>query len=83
MKIEMGSENLISFVHRIPWTPVVLLCLTLGLAPFRPPHLVEKLQLLFRGELVKPIDWFDLFLHGAPWVVLLAKIVVSIFGRSP
>jgi hypothetical protein len=79
----VGSVNLISFVHRIPWTLVILLCLTLGLAPFRPPHVVEKLQMLFRGDLARPIDWFDLLLHGAPWVLLLAKIVLSIFGRGP
>jgi hypothetical protein len=82
MKIEMGFENLVSLLHRIPWTLVLLLCLTLGLAPFRPPHLVEKLQMLFRGALVRPIDWFDLFLHGAPWVLLVAKVAATALGRK-
>ncbi len=54
------------------------MCLTLGLAPFTPPHIVEKLGMLFTGKLVKPIDWFDLLMHGAPWLVLLAKAGVSL-----
>jgi len=56
---------------------LVVLALTLGLAPFRPPHIVEKLQMLFRGTLVRPIDWFDLLLHAAPWLLLLLKAAVS------
>jgi hypothetical protein len=57
----------------LPWGGVVVACLTLGLAPFTPPHIVEKLGMLFAGKLVKPIDWFDLVFHGAPWAVLLVK----------
>ncbi|MEW6426606.1 MAG: RND transporter [Thermodesulfobacteriota bacterium] len=64
----------------IPWPLVVVLCLTLGLAPFRPPHLVEKLRLLSHGELVRPLDWFDLFLHASPWLLLAGKIL-SRFDR--
>jgi len=77
----MTTESLLSFVQRLPWGPIVVLCLTLGLAPFRPPHVVEKLQMLFQGDLRKPVDWFDLFLHGAPWALLLAKVVVSLVGK--
>jgi hypothetical protein len=50
----------------------------LGLAPFTPPHIVEKLGMLFQGKLVKPIDWFDLFLHGAPWLFLIVKGIFSL-----
>ena len=58
----------------VPWAGVVIACATLGLAPFVPvPHVLEKLQMLARGELVRPIDWFDLVLHGSPWAVGLAK----------
>jgi len=45
-------------------------CVTLGLAPFpmKPePHILEKLNMLFSGSLNKPIDIFDLLMHGAPW----------------
>ena len=34
--------------------------------------------MLFNGTLVRPIDWFDLLLHGSPWLMLLVKIVDSI-----
>jgi hypothetical protein len=68
-------------LDRLPWGVLVVLALTLGLAPFRPPHIVEKLGMLFRGTLVRPIDWFDLLLHAAPWVLLLLKAVVS--ARQP
>ncbi len=67
-----------ALLDRLPWGVLVVLALTLGLAPFRPPHIVEKLQMLFRGTLTKPIDWFDLLLHGTPWLLLLLKAAVSI-----
>ena len=51
--------------------------MTLGLAPFTPPHIVEKLRMLSQGKLVRPLDWFDLLFHGFPWVVLVAKLVAS------
>lgn len=62
------------------WGLVILLCLTLGLAPYNPPHVVEKLRMLAAGDLTKPVDWVDLCLHGAPWVLLAAK--ASIFRRN-
>jgi hypothetical protein len=71
-----------SFISRIPWSFVIVLCLTLGLAPFRPPHVVEKLQMFFRNELQRPIDWLDLVLHGAPWILAVAKALLSLVGRE-
>jgi hypothetical protein len=67
-----------ALLDQASWGLLIVLALTLGLAPFRPPHIVEKLQMLFRGTLVRPIDWFDLLLHAAPWVLLLAKAAVSV-----
>ncbi len=51
-------------------------CLTLGLAPFVPePHLVEKIRWLAQGTpVLRPLDWFDLVLHGAPWLALWAMV---------
>ena len=63
-----------SWIDRLPWSLLVILCLTLGLAPFTPPHVWEKLRRLVRGELVRPLDWLDLLLHGVPWLLLLAKV---------
>ncbi len=64
----------------IPWGVLVIACLTLGLAPFNPPHIWEKLQMLFKGQLVRPLDWFDFFLHGTPWILLIAKSILSLKG---
>ena len=69
-------KNLLLMIDQLNWGVVIILCATLGLAPFSPPHIVEKLSMLFKGTLVKPIDWFDLFLHGIPWLLLILKIGV-------
>jgi len=48
--------------------------LLLGLAPFVPePHLVEKIRWLFTGHPFRPIDVFDLFLHGTLPTLLLVR----------
>ena len=55
---------------------LVVVCLTLGLAPFVPePHIWEKLKMLAAGELNRPIDIFDLIMHGVPWVLLIIKLI--------
>jgi len=71
--------NVTNSLDALPLGLVIFLCLTLGLAPFHPPHIWEKLQMLAHGELVKPIDWFDLFLHGTPWILLIAKLASYAF----
>lgn len=57
--------------------------LTLGLAPFTPePHLVGKLRWVAGGGVgMKPIDVFDLVLHGAPWLWLAAASVALVLRR--
>jgi hypothetical protein len=69
------------FISKLPWALLILACLTLGLAPFNPPHVWEKLQMLFQGRLVRAIDWFDLALHGIPWALLVLKIIISLKQR--
>ena len=69
---------LVNWLAALPWPLVVVACLTLGLAPFSPPHIVEKLRMLAGGTLVKPIDWFDLLLHGAPWLLLVVKAAITL-----
>lgn len=63
--------------QNLSWTAVLLGCVVLSLAPFpmSPAHLPEKLGMLWRGELVRPVDWFDLVFHGWVWGVLALKIV--------
>jgi hypothetical protein len=57
------------------YTFLILLILTLGLAPYNPPHIAEKLGMLLKGTLKKPIDIFDLVLHSIPFVLLAYKLV--------
>jgi len=55
---------------------IALAAVFLALAPFTPePHLWQKLKMLADGTLSKPIDIFDLFLHGTPLVLLVLKLI--------
>jgi hypothetical protein len=65
-----------ALLDSIPLYILVLAALTLGLAPFFPePHLWEKLKMLAAGNLIRPIDILDLLMHGAPVLLLAAKLV--------
>ncbi len=64
------------WLDNLPLGILVVLAVLLGLAPFTPePHLWQKLNMLLAGELVKPIDIFDLFLHGTPVVLLVTRLL--------
>ena len=66
------------WLDRIPYIYIVPLAIILALAPFSPePHLWEKLKMLFAGTLVRPVDIFDLFLHGTPLVILVLKMLTG------
>lgn len=54
------------------------MCLTLGLAPFYPePHLWGKIRWIAGGAIgMRFIDWFDVVLHGFPYLLLIRKIVL-------
>jgi hypothetical protein len=65
-----------AWLDNIPLTLILIVCLTLGLAPFFPePHLWEKLKMLVAGNLVRPIDIFDFLMHGTPWIILVLKLI--------
>lgn len=65
-----------AWLDQIPLGMLAIAALLLGLAPFVPePHLVEKLRMLFQGTLTKPIDIFDLLMHGTPVVLLILKLI--------
>ena len=63
----------------LPWHLIILACISLGLAPFNPPHILEKLQMLFNGTLHKPVDIFDLLMHATPWLLLILKTIAVLF----
>ena len=62
------------------WKLIFLLCLTLGLAPFFPePHIVGKLKWIAGGAVgMKPMDWFDVVLHGFPIVLLIRLFIIKL-----
>ena len=67
-----------NYINQLPWIIVVILCLTLGLAPYSPqPHLVEKLILLTEGQLNTPVDIFDFLMHLSPFILLILKITLK------
>lgn len=64
-----------SLLDKISMQTAVIMALFLGLAPFVPePHVLEKLRMLMAGTLVQPIDIIDLLFHGAPWLLVFAKL---------
>lgn len=61
----------------------VLGSLTLGLAPFTPePHIWKQIQNLRLGREMLMMDWLDLLMHGAPWVVLFVILGSMAFGKK-
>ncbi|MCB1440664.1 MAG: hypothetical protein KDJ63_12900, partial [Nitratireductor sp.] len=73
-----SMQKLLALIDRLPWSVVLIACATLGLAPFTPePHVWEKLKMLGSGTLTRPIDIFDLLLHGAPFIVAGLKVAAG------
>lgn len=71
------------FLDQIPWSIAIIGVLTLGLAPFLPePHIWEKLKMLAKGTLTRPIDIFDMMFHAVPWLLLFAKAVRAVLGKG-
>lgn len=70
------------------WKLFLLASLTLGLAPFNPPHILGKLQWILGGNAfsaehgMQGQDWFDVLLHGSPWVLLLISIILNLFATK-
>jgi hypothetical protein len=62
------------------WRLIILLSLTLGLAPFLPePHIVGKIRWIMGGAVgMKLIDWGDAIFHGLPWVLLIRLVFLKI-----
>ncbi len=72
------------FLDRISWPMAVMMVALLGLAPFVPePHIWQKLKMLVAGELTGMVDIGDLLMHGAPWLILVVKVVRQFRTGSP
>jgi hypothetical protein len=72
------------FFNAIPWTFLLPVAILLALTPFKPePHLVEKLRMLANGLLTRPVDIFDLFMHGTPLLLVLCKFLLERMNTPP
>jgi len=72
-----AMTHLRRLLDQLSFPILIVMCLTLGLAPFTPePHIWEKLKFLAAGGLTQAIDIFDLLLHGLPWLLLIAKVAL-------
>ncbi|PIB29866.1 hypothetical protein [Maribacter sp. 4G9] len=65
------------------WKIIILLCLTLGMAPFFPePHIWGKFKWILGGARgMAFMDWFDVLLHGFPFILLIRKIILSLIKK--
>lgn len=65
------------FLNNFSFPMLIILAILMGIAPFNAePHLIEKLNMLMAGTLVKPLDIFDLLMHSAPLILLIIKSVL-------
>ncbi len=66
------------------WKLIILLCLTLGLAPYVPePHIVGKIRWIAGGANgMKLMDWFDTVLHGFPFILLIRFIIFKLINKN-
>ncbi len=64
------------------WKLVILLCLTLGLAPFFPePHIWGKIRWIAGGANGMAVqDWFDVVFHGFLFILLIRLIIFKLIG---
>ncbi len=69
------------------WKLFLMASFTLGLAPFNPPHLLGKLKWIagggaFNGEhAMQFMDWFDVVMHGTPWVLLIISLLLNLKSK--
>lgn len=64
--------------RQIPWVFLIPTAVLFALTPFRPePHLWEKLRMLADGQLIRPVDIFDLFMHGTPLLLVIGKLLLG------
>ena len=64
------------------WKLIIIGCLTLGMAPFFPePHIWGKIKWVAGGATGMTFkDWFDILLHGVPFVLLIRIVSIKILS---
>ncbi len=67
---------MLNWIDKLPVKALFIIAVLFALMPFQPePHLFEKLRMLSEGVLTRPIDIFDLFMHGFPLVLLVIRLI--------
>ena len=57
--------------------------LTLGLAPFVPhAHIWKQIMNIVHSRPMAGLDWFDLVLHGTPWLVFIVLGIRKLAGKA-
>ena len=63
------------WLDSLPLAPLAAIAILMAILPFNAtPHLFEKLTMLVDGTLQRPLDIFDLFMHGTPAVLLIVRL---------
>ena len=64
------------------WKLIIIGCLTLGMAPFFPePHIWGKVKWVAGGATGMSFkDWFDILLHGLPFILLIRIASIKIIS---
>lgn len=76
----MDKKETVKFINPLnQWKTIILLCLTLGLAPFIPePHVWGKVKWVAGGAVgMQLMDWLDFLFHGFPWVLLMRLAFIT------
>ena len=64
-----------NWLDKIPFVPLVIAAIFMAVLPFgATQHLAEKLAMLVDGTLQRPIDIFDLLMHGTASALLIIRL---------
>ena len=81
--LEDHNKPMKKFLDKLPLNLLIPIALLMALAPFLPePHLIQKIKMLAAGTLSKPIDIFDLIMHGTPLALLILKLAYMALEKN-
>jgi hypothetical protein len=58
----------------LPLWPLIIIGAVFMAMPFGAPHLLAKIQMLRDGVPLAAVDWFDVFVHGAPATIAALRV---------
>jgi len=79
----VGTLSVLKIIDNLPFGPVIFLGTVFAFMPFVPePHLWQKAMMIANGLYMAPIDWFDIFVHGGPALLVIIKLTRHLKGHS-